>query len=120
MIKILASKIRQYKRPTILAPVYVSLEVILECIIPLIMASLIDNMTKGISAGTIAIYAVVLITMAMLSLACGVLSGKAAATAGCGFAKNLRLTCIIRFKILPLQILISFQHHHWLQDLLQM
>ena len=90
MIKILASKIRQYKRPTILAPVYVSLEVILECIIPLIMAELIDDMAKGISAGEIAIYAAVLIGMAMLSLACGVLSGKAAATAGCGFAKNLR------------------------------
>lgn len=90
MIKILASRIRQYKRPTILAPLYVSLEVILECIIPLIMAALIDDMAKGISAGKIAIYAVVLIGMAMLSLACGVLSGKAAATAGCGFAKNLR------------------------------
>ena len=90
MIKILASKIRQYKRPTILAPVFVSLEVILECIIPLIMAALIDDMEKGISAGEIAIYAVVLIAMAMLSLVCGVLSGKVAATAGCGFAKNLR------------------------------
>lgn len=90
MIKILASRIRQYKRPTILAPLYVSLEVILECIIPLIMAALIDDMAQGISAGKIAIYAVVLIGMAMLSLMCGVLSGKAAATAGCGFAKNLR------------------------------
>ncbi len=90
MIKILASRIRQYKRPTILAPLYVSLEVILECIIPLIMAALIDDMAEGISAGKIAIYAIVLIGMAMLSLTCGVLSGKAAATAGCGFAKNLR------------------------------
>lgn len=90
MIKILASRIRQYKRPTILSPVFVSVEVILECIIPLIMASLIDDMEKGISAGKIAIYAVVLIAMAMLSLLFGVSAGKAAATAGCGFAKNLR------------------------------
>lgn len=90
MIKSLASRIRQYKRPTILSPVFVSIEVILECIIPLIMASLIDDMEKGISAQKIAIYAVVLIAMAMLSLFFGVSAGKAAATAGCGFAKNLR------------------------------
>ena len=44
MLKILASKVREYKRPTLLAPLYVTIEVILECIIPLIMASLIDDM----------------------------------------------------------------------------
>ncbi len=90
MIKILASRIRQYKIPTILAPLFVSLEVVLECIIPLIMAKLIDDMTTGIEPAGIAVYAVVLIVMALLSLVCGMMSGKAAATAGCGFAKNLR------------------------------
>ncbi len=90
MIGILASRIRQYKKPTILAPLYVSLEVVLECIIPLIMARLIDDMTIGIEPVGILKYAVVLIVMALLSLLCGMLSGKAAATAGCGFAKNLR------------------------------
>ena len=90
MIKILASRIRQYKLPTILAPLFVSMEVVLECIIPLIMAKLIDDMTTGIEPAGIAVYAVVLIVMALLSLVCGMMSGKAAATAGCGFAKNLR------------------------------
>lgn len=90
MFGILASRIREYKKPTILAPLYISLEVILECIIPLIMASLIDDMEKGSSPKRIAIYAVVLVAMALLSLLCGVLSARAGATAGCGFAKNLR------------------------------
>ncbi len=90
MIKTLASRIRQYKLPTILSPVIVSLEVVLECIIPLIMAKLIDDMTVGIEPIGIAKYAVVLIAMALLSLLCGMMAGKVAATAGCGFAKNLR------------------------------
>ena len=90
MIKTLASRIRQYKLPTILSPVIVSLEVVLECIIPLIMAKLIDDMTVGIEPIGIAKYAVVLIVMALLSLLCGMMAGKVAATAGCGFAKNLR------------------------------
>lgn len=90
MIKILASKVRQYKRPTILAPVFVTLEVILECVIPLIMASLIDNMEKDLSMGQIIAYAVILIVMSMAALWFGMMSGKMAATAGCGFAKNLR------------------------------
>ena len=90
MIRALASRVRQYKRYAIMTPLFVTIEVILECIIPLIMAALIDDMNKGISASKIAIYSVVLIGMAMLSLLFGALSGKAAATAGCGFAKNLR------------------------------
>ena len=90
MLKTLASKVREYKSYAVKAPLYVSMEVILECIIPLIMASLIDDMEKGSSPSKIAAYAVILIVMALLSLLCGVMSARAAATAGCGFAKNLR------------------------------
>ena len=54
------------------------------------MAKLIDDMTVGIEPIGIAKYAVVLIVMALLSLLCGMMAGKVAATAGCGFAKNLR------------------------------
>lgn len=89
MLKILASKVREYKRPTLLAPLYVTIEVILECIIPLIMASLIDDMEGGSIKKTV-MYGAVLIVMALLSLFFGMMSGKVAATAGCGFAKNLR------------------------------
>ena len=89
MIKTLLKSLREYKKASILTPVYVSLEVILECLIPLLMARLIDDMT-GNSMGPIIKYGVVLVIMAMLSLAFGVLSARKGATAACGFAKNLR------------------------------
>lgn len=89
MISKLLESVREYKKECILSPVYVTLEVIMECIIPLIMASLIDDMT-GNNIGPIIKYGIILVIMAMMSLAFGVLSGKAAATASCGFAKNIR------------------------------
>lgn len=89
MIKKILSSIREYKKAAILSPVFVTLEVIMECIIPLIMADLIDDMT-GNNLQPIIKYGVILVVMAMMSLMFGVLSGKAAATASCGFAKNIR------------------------------
>ena len=90
MIKKLASCIREYKKATILTPVFVSLEVILEVIIPFLMASLIDdgiemgNMSKIVEIG------IVLVVLAILSLTFGALSGRFAAKASTGFAANLR------------------------------
>lgn len=89
MIKTLSKSIRQYKRESILTPLFVALEVILECAIPLIMATMIDEMT-GESMAPIIKYGIILLVLATLSLICGVLSGRYAATASCGFAKNLR------------------------------
>lgn len=89
MIKMLMGSIRQYKRASLLSPLFVTLEVMLECLLPLVMASMIDNMT-GNSMMPIIKYGIALAIMAMLSLLFGVLSGKYAATASCGFAKNLR------------------------------
>lgn len=89
MIKMLMGSIRQYKRASLLSPLFVTLEVMLECFLPLVMASMIDNMT-GNSMMPIIKYGIALAIMAMLSLLCGALSGKYAATASCGFAKNLR------------------------------
>ncbi len=89
MIKTLLKSVREYKRQSLLAPLFVAMEVVLECFLPLVMAKLIDQMT-GDSFGTILKLAVALIIMALLSLLFGVLSGRAAATASCGFAKNLR------------------------------
>jgi ATP-binding cassette subfamily B protein len=88
-IKTLLGSVREYKKASILTPLFVSFEVILECCLPLIMASLINHMT-GDSLGIIIRYGVVLVILAMLSLVCGALSGKFAATASCGLAKNLR------------------------------
>lgn len=89
MIKMLMGSIRQYKRESLLSPLFVALEVVLECLLPLVMASMIDNMT-GNSMAPIIKYGIALACMAMLSLLCGALAGKYAATASCGFAKNLR------------------------------
>ena len=89
MIKTLMKSIREYKKASIMTPLFITLEVILECLLPLVMATLIDEMT-GESMTPIIKYGVILIVMAMLSLFCGYMAGKIGATASCGFAKNLR------------------------------
>ena len=90
MIKRLMKSIREYKTPSLLAPFFVALEVILEVIIPLLMANLIDD---GIYQGEMNLVykiGVELIICAILSLIFGMLSGMFAAKASSGFAKNLR------------------------------
>ena len=89
MIKTLLKSVREYKTASLLAPLLVAIEVVLECLLPLIMAGLIDHLT-GDSMGPILRYSLALVIMALLSLAVGVVSGRMAATASCGFAKNLR------------------------------
>ncbi len=90
MIKTLMAQIKQYKKDTILTPIFTALEVLFEVIIPLITAKLIDD---GISAGNMSAvvkYGVIMVIVAFLSLGSGVLAGKYAATASTGFACNLR------------------------------
>ena len=90
MIKRLSQCIREYKKASILAPLFVTGEVILEVVIPLLMANLIDN---GVDAGDmneILRMGLWLVAACVASLACGALSGKYAAIASAGFAKNLR------------------------------
>ena len=90
MIKRLMKSIREYKTPSLLAPFFVALEVVLEVIIPLLMANLIDD---GIYQGEMRLVykiGVELIIFAILSLIFGMLSGMFAAKASSGFAKNLR------------------------------
>lgn len=89
MVKTLTKSIRDYKRETILSPVFITLEVIMECIIPFFMAELIDNMT-GNTITPILKYGFILCVMALLSLVFGIMAGKYAATASAGYAKNLR------------------------------
>ncbi len=90
MIKKLIKSIREYKKDTILTPLFVSFEVILEVLIPLIMASLIDDGIYGGEMNVVYKIGLQLIICAMLSLLFGVLSGRHAAKASSGFAKNLR------------------------------
>ncbi|HIQ73050.1 MAG TPA: ABC transporter ATP-binding protein [Candidatus Cottocaccamicrobium excrementipullorum] len=90
MIKVLMKSIREFKRASILAPVLVSLEVVMECIMPFIVAQLVNQIKAGCSLGVIIRYGLVLIVMAGLSLAFGAGAGAACAKASCGFARNLR------------------------------
>ena len=90
MIKTLMRSIREFKKPAILTPLIVSIEVVLECIIPFIVSLLVTNIQNGCELSVIAIYGVILIGMAGLSLTCGALAGRYCAIASCGFARNLR------------------------------
>lgn len=90
MIKKLMACVREYKRDSILTPAFVSLEVILECIIPLLTGNLVNELYAGCGMSVIIKYSAVLLVLALLSLSCGALSGYYCAKASCGFAKNLR------------------------------
>ncbi|WP_459479655.1 ABC transporter ATP-binding protein [Clostridium saccharoperbutylacetonicum] len=90
MIKRLASYIAEFKRDTMLTPLFVALEAIMETIIPVLMASIIDNGVNKSNMKYVCIYGVIMLGVAFLSLVCGVLSGKFAASASTGFARNLR------------------------------
>lgn len=90
MIKTLIKQIKEYKMDSILTPIFTALEVLMEVLIPFIIASLID---KGIEAGDLQqvyIYGGLMLVMAACSLLFGVLAGKYAASASTGFACNLR------------------------------
>lgn len=90
MIKTLARSVREYKKPAILTPVFVSFEVIMECVIPFLIARLVNEMKDGCELGVIIRYGVVLVIMAILSLLFGAMAGTTCAVASCGLAKNLR------------------------------
>ena len=90
MLKRLLQSLREYKRVTILTPIIIIGEVILECIIPLIIGNLVNDISAGCGLDVILKSGVVLVIMASLSLLCGGLAGYTCSTAACGFAKNLR------------------------------
>lgn len=90
MIKKLMKSIREYKKDSLLSPLMVTLEVIMEVIIPMLMARLIDYGIQAQNMGYVWKMGILLAVTAMISLMFGVLSGKFAAQASAGFAKNLR------------------------------
>ena len=90
MIRTLAAQIKEYKKASIITPVFMILEVVFETLIPFLMASIIDD---GVEAGNMHhIYAVgaFMIAAALAGLFCGVMGGKYGARASTGFARNLR------------------------------
>ena len=90
MIKTLIRQIGHYKTASILTPVWTAMEVVMDVLIPYVTASLID---KGLSAGNmenVCLYGAIMLGMAFLSLAFGILAGRSVAYASSGFAANLR------------------------------
>lgn len=90
MIKKLMRSIGEYKGSAIRTPIFISLEVVMECIIPMVIAKLINEIQAGCEFKVIAGYGGILVAMAAVSLTFGTLAGRSGATASCGFAKNLR------------------------------
>ena len=90
MIKLLAKSIREYKKASLITPLLVSLEVVMECVIPFVIAELVNQIKAGCELDVIVRYGLVLTVMAGLSLLFGALAGSTCATASCGLAKNLR------------------------------
>ena len=90
MLKTLGAQVKEFKKASIATPIFMILEVIMEMIIPLMMASIIDN---GVEKGDIHhIYVMggLMIVTACVSLFAGVMGGKYGARASTGFARNLR------------------------------
>ena len=97
ILKNLSKSIREYKKPSILAPILVAIEVVMECLIPFVMTLLLDQIKSISESGNtdtliqvILKFGLILIALAFVSLLCGVMAGKTCATASSGFAKNLR------------------------------
>lgn len=94
MLKTLAKCIREYKLASILSPVFVTVEVVLECLIPFVIAQLINVIDVAdpatIELGRVWMYGGILVAMAVVSLLTGALAGAFCARASAGFAKNVR------------------------------
>ncbi|WP_230310178.1 ABC transporter ATP-binding protein [Catenibacterium mitsuokai] len=90
IIRVLKKSIREYKRDSILTPILVAFEALVECIIPLMVANLVNKMQNGCDLSVILKYGVILIIVACFSLLFGALAGITAANASAGFGKNLR------------------------------
>ena len=90
MIKKLLNYVGEYKKQSILSPIFVTFEVVIECIIPLIIANLVNEISAGCSIDVTLKYGAILVGLALLSLMTGWAAGHFCAIASCGFAKNLR------------------------------
>ena len=90
LVRTLGKSLREYRKPSILTPIFVVVEGVLEILIPTVMASLIDEGITGKSMPAIVKFGLILLACSLCSLAAGFLAGKFAAIAGAGFAKNLR------------------------------
>ena len=107
MIKTLARSIREFKKPAALTPVLVTVEVILECIIPLIIANLVNQMQAGCGMDVIVRYGIQLLVMAILALVFGAPAPTSALRATCAGI------CATAFTIIPLRISTNSRCRAW-------
>jgi ATP-binding cassette subfamily B protein len=98
MLRKLAQSIREYKKLSIITPILITGEVIIECLIPFIIALLINQIKAGCSFSVILTYGGILFAMAVCSLAFGAAAGSTSATASAGYAKNLRKDLFYRIQ----------------------
>ena len=98
MLKTLMKCIREYKRDTILTPILVAFEVIVDCFIPFLIAELVNEIKAGCSLGTIAAYGGVLVAMAVVAMLAGWGAGVTCARASTGFARNVRKDMFYRIQ----------------------
>lgn len=98
VVRPLLKSVREFKKPSMITPIFMALEAFCECLIPFVMAQLIgaiDPQVVGSIDGSAAMniilkYGAILLGLAVCSMLCGGFAGKFAATASCGFARNLR------------------------------
>ena len=90
MIKTLAKSVREFKGVSIATPILVFFEVILECLIPMVIAELVNSFEKTEDITSILLYGGIVVLLAVLSLIFGSVAGLTCATASAGFARNLR------------------------------
>lgn len=100
IIKTLSKSVREYKKYALLSPLFITLEVIMECLMPLTVSNMINTLNSYIDTSvevsaseliqTMILNGLLLIVMAFISLFAGVMAARASAKAGSGFAKNLR------------------------------
>ena len=91
MIKRLYQCVREYKLPTVLTLIFITGEAVIECLIPFLTSDLINQFgTDGVEMGSLLTMGLILVGLAVLSLACGGIAGLTCAKASAGFAKNLR------------------------------
>ncbi len=90
MLKRLVACIREYKLPTILTFVFILGEAVMETLIPFLTADLVNDIRAGIEIGEVIKVGIIIVIMAIISLACGAIAGRTSAKASAGFAKNLR------------------------------
>jgi len=90
MLKTLLKHVKEYKLPSILTPIVMILEVLMETLVPFLMASMIDNGINAGNMGHIFKIGILMIIAALIGLLGGILGGRFGAVASTGFAKNLR------------------------------